>query len=294
MFVTLIANSQNREQYTNYMYNTIVVNPAYAGSRSSINIFGLHRNQWVGLEGAPLTNILSVNAPVSNKIGLGISVINDNIGVSERNDILADFAYTIPFNDNYKLAFGLKGGFSILNVDFTKLTQQPGDPVFENNINNRFSPNVGIGFYLYSNKTYIGLSAPYLIQTDHYSEESSTSKIITSKINYLLIAGHVFDLSRDVKFKPSLLTKYAPGAPLQVDVSCNFLINEKFVAGLAYRWSAAFSGMAGFQINKSWFIGYGYDFDTTDLGNYNSGSHEIFLRYEIFRKEHKIINPRFF
>ncbi|MGH2667056.1 PorP/SprF family type IX secretion system membrane protein [Flavobacterium sp.] len=295
MLLSVVTYAQNREQFTQYMYNTVVVNPAYAGSRPAISIFALHRNQWVGLDGAPVTNSFSVNAPINgSNIGVGLSVVNDKIGVSEENDISVDFSYTIPVNENYKLAFGLKGGINILNADFTKLTQQAGDPVFQNNIDHKLSPNIGVGFYLYSDKSYLGLSAPYLIKTDHYVQKTAVSTIVTSKINYLLIAGHVFDVSPDVQFKPSLLTKYAPGAPLQVDVSANFLINQKFVGGLAYRWSAALSGMVGFQASNSWFIGYSYDLDTTSLGNYNSGSHEIFLRYEIFNKFNKIISPRFF
>ncbi|MCL9805713.1 type IX secretion system membrane protein PorP/SprF [Flavobacterium amniphilum] len=295
VFLSIATYAQNREQFTHYMYNTVIVNPAYAGSKPAMSVFALHRNQWVGLDGAPVTNSFSLNTPIGgSNIGLGLSVVNDKIGVSDENDISVDFSYTIPININYKLAFGLKGGVNILNADFTKLTQQPGDPVFHNNIDNQFSPNIGVGFYIHSDKSYLGLSAPYLIKTDHYSEESARSTIVTSKINYLLIAGHVFDMSSEVKFKPSLLTKYAPGTPLQVDVSANFLINQKFVAGVAYRWSAAMSGMVGFQINNSWLIGYGYDFDTTSLGKYNSGSHEIFLRYELFTKPNKIISPRFF
>ncbi|TGD59373.1 PorP/SprF family type IX secretion system membrane protein [Flavobacterium humi] len=295
MFMSVAAHAQNREQFTQYMYNTVNFNPAYAGSRPAISIFALHRNQWVGLDGAPVTNSFSINTPISgSSIGLGLSVVNDKIGVSEENDISADFSYTIPVSQSYKLAFGIKGGLHILNADFTKLTQESGDPVFQNNINNELSPNIGAGLYLYSDKAYVGLSAPYLIKTDHYLQGTSTSTIVMPKINYLLMAGYVLDISPAVKFKPSALTKYVPGAPLQVDASANFLINEKFVGGLSYRWSAALSGMAGFQINSSWFIGYSYDFDTTSLGKYNSGSHEIFLRYELFTKFNKIISPRFF
>jgi type IX secretion system PorP/SprF family membrane protein len=118
--------------------------------------------------------------------------------------------------------------------------------------------------------------------------------VATEKIHYYFIAGHVFDLSANVQFKPSVLTKMVQGAPLQVDLSGNFLINEKFTAGLAYRWDASFSGLVGFQVSNSWFIGYSYDMDTTKLANYNSGSHEIFLRYELFHKNNRIISPRFF
>lgn len=298
LLVALEGYAQQDAQYTQYMYNTISVNPAYAGSRQAMSIFGLHRTQWVGLEGAPVTNSISINTPINeSKVGLGLSIVNDQIGPSDENNIAFDFSYTIPASEKYKMSFGIKASANLLNVDFTKLDQYPGDPIFEENIDNKFSPNIGVGFYLHSDNSYIGISAPNLVETEHFDKSatsSSTSHIATEKINYYLIAGHVFELSPSVKFKPSLMTKYVQGAPLQVDVSANFMMNEKFVAGLAYRWSAAMSAMVGFQASDSWFIGYGYDFDTTALANYNSGSHEIFLRYELFNKYDKIISPRFF
>lgn len=298
MLLSIASNAQQDAQYTQYMYNTIVVNPAYAGSRQSMSIFALHRTQWVGIEGAPVTNSFSINTPINeSKVGLGLSFVNDQIGPSDENNIAVDFSYTIPASDKYKMSFGLKASANLLNVDFTKLDQYPGDPIFEENIDNKFSPNIGVGFYLHSDNSYIGISAPNLIETEHFdgsATSSSTSHIATEKINYYLIAGYVFDLSPSVKLKPSLQTKYVQGAPLQVDVSANFMMNEKVVVGLAYRWSAAMSAMVGFQISDSFFVGYAYDFDTTDLADYNSGSHEIFLRYELFNKFDKIISPRFF
>jgi len=263
-----------------------------------MSIFALHRTQWVGLDGAPITNSFSINTPFNeSKVGLGVSFVNDQIGPSVENNIAVDFSYTIPVSDKYKLAFGLKGSANLLNVDFTKLDYYPGDPIFENNIDNKFSPNIGLGFYLHSDNSYIGISAPNLLETKHFDKSaasSSATHVATEKINYYLIAGYVLDLSPSLKLKPSLLTKYVEGAPLQVDVSANFLISEKFVAGMAYRWSAAMSGMVGFQATNSLFIGYSYDFDTTELAHYNSGSHEIFLRFELFQSYDKIISPRFF
>lgn len=298
MLLSGLIHAQQDAQFTQYMYNTININPAYAGSRGVMSIFGLHRTQWVGLDGAPVTNTASINTPIGSNIGLGLSFINDKIGPSDENNIAVDFSYTIPVSEAYKLAFGLKGTANLLNIDFKKLNQyDQNDYEFDVNVDHQFSPNIGVGFYLYSNNTYVGLSAPNLLETKHfdrYANTDSNSHVAKENIHYNLIAGHVFDLSSNVKFKPSLLTKLVQGAPLQVDVSGNFLINEKFVAGVAYRWSAALSGMVGFQVNDSWFIGYGYDLETTRLSNYNSGSHEIFLRYELFKKYDKIISPRFF
>lgn len=294
-----ISYAQQDSQYTQYMYNTIVVNPAYAGSREAMSIFALHRAQWVGLDGAPVTNNFSIHTPINgSNVGLGLSIVNDKIGPSDENNIAVDFSYSIHTSERYKLSFGLKASANLLNVDFTKLhIYNPGDPRFQDNIDNKFSPNIGAGIYLHSDNTYFGLSAPYLLETKHFdksADNSSSSFVATEKIHYYFIAGHVFDLSANVQFKPSVLTKMVQGAPLQVDLSGNFLINEKFTAGLAYRWDASFSGLVGFQVSNSWFIGYSYDMDTTKLANYNSGSHEIFLRYELFHKNNRIISPRFF
>jgi len=298
MFFTITSYAQQDAQYTQYMYNTIVINPAYAGSRQALSVFALHRTQWVGMDGAPVTNSFSINTPFNNsKIGLGVSFVNDQIGPSDENNIAVDFSYTIPVSEKYKMSFGLKGSANLLNVDFTKLDYYPGNPTFEENIDNKFSPNIGVGFYLHSDNSYIGISAPNLLETKHFdssTSSSTSSHIATEKINYYLIAGYVFDLNPNLKLKPALLTKYVQGAPLQVDMSANFMINEKFIVGAAYRWSAAMSAMVGFQASPSWYIGYGYDFDTTELAHYNSGSHEFFLRFELFNKYDKIISPRFF
>ena len=291
--------AQQDAQFTQYMYNTININPAYAGSRESMNVFILHRAQWVGLDGAPITNTASINTPIEgSNIGLGLSIVSDKIGPSDETNVAADFSYSIETSDRYRLSFGLKATANLLNIDFNKLNQyDSGDNIFSSNVDNKFSPNIGVGLYYHSDDTYVGISAPNLLETKHfdrYAGTGSNTHIATEKIHYYLMAGHVFDLTGNVKFKPSILTKVVQGAPLQVDLSGNFLINEKFVVGIAYRWSAAISAMVGFQASDSWFIGYGYDLETTKLANYNSGSHEIFLRYELFNKYDRIISPRFF
>jgi len=293
MFTGLVGFAQQDAQFTQYMYNTININPAYAGSRGAMSIFALHRSQWVGLDGAPVTNAVSVNTPINgSNLGLGVSLINDKIGPTNENAFSVDLSYTIRTSETYKLSFGIKGTANLFNLDVSKLNpMDQGDPQFQN-LNSKFSPNIGAGVYLHSDKTYFGISVPNFIESKRYDDNEVA--IFTEKINYYVIAGHVFDLSPNVKFKPSLLTKIVEGAPLQVDVSANFLINEKFVIGGAYRWSAAMSTMVGFQISNELFIGYGYDLETTQLANYNSGSHEIFLRYELFNNFNRIISPRFF
>jgi type IX secretion system PorP/SprF family membrane protein len=298
LLISVASYAQQDSQFTQYMYNTININPAYAGSRETMSIFGLHRTQWVGLDGAPTTNTVSINTPINgSNLGLGVSLINDKIGPSDENDISVDLSYTINTSDRYKLSFGLKATANLLNIDFNKLSQyDKGDYLLQDNIDNKFSPNIGVGLYLHSDNTYFGLSAPNLLETTHFDRNASKGSSLVARevIHYYFIAGHVFDLTSDIKFKPSLLTKMVYGAPLQVDVSGNFMFNNKFTAGVSYRWSAAMSAMVGFQASDSWFIGYGYDLETTRLANYNSGSHELFLRYELFNKYDKIISPRFF
>jgi type IX secretion system PorP/SprF family membrane protein len=274
------------------MYNTININPAYAGSRGVMSIFALHRTQWVGLDGAPVTNVASINTPLNEKnLGLGVSIINDKIGPTDENTISADLSYTVPTSEKFKLSFGLKATANLFSLDASVLNPVESDPSIRD-YNNRFTPNIGAGIYYHSDKAYVGFSVPNFIESDRYDDNEVA--IFKEKINYYLIAGYVFDLNYNLKFKPALLTKMVSGAPLQVDVSGNFLINDKFTVGLAYRWSAAVSAMVGFQVSDGLYIGYGYDLETTELANYNAGSHEIFLRYDIFKNNKKITTPRFF
>ena len=286
--------AQQDPQFTQYMYNTINVNPAYAGSRGVLSVFGMFRAQWVGLEGAPNTAAASLHSPIENsRVGLGLTVSNDQIGISERNTVSTDFSYTINTSDSYKLSFGLKGSASLLNVDYSKLNKyDKNDPKFQNNIDNQFSPNIGAGVYYHSDKLYAGVSVPFILETKHFDD--NTNSVAKDALHYYFIGGYVFDVSESTKFKPAFLIKSVKGAPLQADLTANFMFHDKFVVGGAWRWSAAVSGLVGFQVDSNWFVGYTYDSDTTKLANYNSGSHEIFLRYEFKGKQEKIISPRFF
>jgi type IX secretion system PorP/SprF family membrane protein len=293
MLMSFVSYSQQDAQYTQYMYNTINVNPGYAGSRGVMSIFGLHRTQWVGLDGAPVTNAFSINSPIENtNLGVGLSFVNDRIGPTVENTISADLSYTIQTSERYKLSFGVKATGNLFNLDVTKLNpQNASDPLLQN-LNSKFSPNIGAGVYLHSDQSYLGLSVPNFFETKRYSDNDVA--VYKERLNMYLIGGHVFDLSDNLKFKPAFLGKMVQGAPLQLDVSGNFLINDKFVLGAAWRWSAAMSFMAGFQVSDGLYIGYGYDLETTHLANYNSGSHEVFLRFELFKRQDRIVSPRFF
>jgi type IX secretion system PorP/SprF family membrane protein len=285
--------AQQDAQYTQYMYNTININPAYAGSRGVMSVFGLHRTQWVGLDGAPTTNTFSLNTPISNSnLGVGFSLVNDRIGPTSDNTISADISYTIPMNEVYKLSFGVKASGNIFNLDTDKLDPaQANDPNLQN-FNNEFSPNFGAGVYLHSDKLYLGLSVPNFLQDAKYNDNDVA--VFQERMNFYFIGGYVFDVSQSIKFKPAFLTKMVTGSPLQVDASANFLFFDKFMLGGAYRWDAAVSALAGFQVTDGLFIGYSYDMETTQLRRYNSGSHEVFLRFELFNKVSKMVSPRFF
>lgn len=291
-FILQSMYSQQDSQYTQYMYNTPLINPAYAGSRETITAFLLHRNQWVGLDGAPVTNNFSINMPVGDSnFGVGLNFVNDEIGPVAENQISVDLAYFIQISENYKLSLGLKGTGNLFQLDVNKLRiYDPADPQFQN-MNTEFSPNVGAGLYLFSDKTYFGLSVPSFFESYRYNDNNI--EITKEKMHFYFIAGHVFTLSDNIDFKPAVLSKIVEGAPLQADITANFLFFDKLTLGAAYRWDASVSALAGFQISDSWFIGYGYDLETTKLANYNSGSHEIFLRYEFFNRS-RVSAPRFF
>ncbi|QLG44228.1 type IX secretion system membrane protein PorP/SprF [Costertonia aggregata] len=298
VLVLMVSNSLNAQQdaqYTQYMYNTVSVNPGYAGSRGHMSVAALHRSQWVGLEGAPVTQTLNVHSPVGYRgVGLGFSIVNDKIGPTSETNFDLDFSYTIWTSTKSKLSFGLKGSINLLDVRFSELNQFTSDPTLETDIDNRLSPNVGAGIYYHTDKFYAGVSVPRFLETSHFDESSlSTAK---EQMNFYLITGYVWDLNPSLKFKPTLLTKAVKGAPLQVDVSANFMLNEKLILGGAYRWDAALSGMVGFNISDGFLLGLAYDREITELGSaaFNDGSFEVILRYDFISTKGNLKSPRFF
>lgn len=294
--------AQQDAQYTQYMFNTLSVNPAYAGSRGQLSFAGLYRSQWVGLEGAPETFTLNLHSPIRNsRLGYGISIVNDNIGdgVVQETYLDAVLSYTIDLSLDAKLSFGLKAGGNVLSIDFTGLQQRQVEVTPQDNIDNQFSPNFGLGLYYHTDKFYAGFSAPNILETEYFdndNSEDSVSFLAAERINFYFITGYVFDLNPDLKFKPALLTKAVGGAPLQVDVSASFLFAEKFSFGAAYRFDAAVSALAGFQVTDQIMIGLAYDRETTELGGtqFNDGSFEVFLRLELLKAFQRTVSPRFF
>ncbi|MDM1046142.1 type IX secretion system membrane protein PorP/SprF [Myroides sp. 1354] len=292
--LSCLMYGQQDPQYTHYMYNHSAINPAYAGSREGLEIFGLYRAQWVGLEGAPKTSTLALSTPLGTSgLGLGVNFTNDRLGVMSENRLSIDLSYAIDLNYDYKLAFGLKGTGNLLDVTYSDLhIYDATDPIASTDISNSFTPNLGAGLFLYSDKAYVGLSVPNLFTQLRYDDNELQT--LRQKMHLYLTGGYVFDLNSNLKFKPAAMVKMVEGAPLQVDVSANFMFMEKFTLGAAYRWDAAVSGMVGFQVTKDIMIGYSYDADTTKLAHYNSGSHEVFMRFNLFNGFKRITAPRFF
>lgn len=292
LFLGIESYAQQMPQFTQYMYNTISINPAYAGNRDALSIIGLHRSQWSGVEGAPVTQTLSIHSPLRNeKIGLGLSVINDNVGYENYTYAYADFSYTIDLSNATTLSFGLKGGMSYYNLEEELLMDLPDDPFFGGDTFNRWTPNFGAGLYLSSQNWYLGLSAPRFINNDN---NELSEYVALEQVHYYLTGGYVFDLSDDVKLRPTSLVKYTDGAPLSIDLTGTLIFDEKWYLGASYRIDDAVGAFVDFQVLNNFRVGYAYEYTLSDLQPYTSGSHEILLIYELRLNNTKYVSPRFF
>lgn len=274
---------QEDTQYTQYMYNTSVINPAYTGSVNTLQFFGLYRAQWTGIEGAPQTTNLSMATPFDySQLGMGGNFVHEKIGAISRTAVSVDVAYRVELNLDYRMAFGMKGTMEFTSVDYSKLAiHDEDDPVSETNISNRFTPNVGAGVYLYSDRLYVGVSIPTIFKRERFSDNEYT--VLKKDINLYWIGGYVFPVSDMVVVKPTFMLKTVSGNSVKVDLSTNVIYADKFTAGLSYQWNSAISALAGFQATDQLFIGYAYDASTSKIGTVNTGSHEILLRFELSR-----------
>ncbi|MFM1877499.1 MAG: hypothetical protein RLZZ241_365 [Bacteroidota bacterium] len=297
----LQLHAQQDAQYTQYMYNTMSVNPAYAGSRGQLSMTSLYRSQWTGIEGSPQTFTLNLHSPIRNSsLGYGVSIVNDNIGngVVQETYMDAVLSYTLNLNQDAKLSFGLKAGGNFLSLDFNGLKKYQQELVDSDNIDRRFTPNFGLGVYYHHNRFYTGISAPNLMESKHFNNSAGSANDFLSvdRVNFYWIAGYVMDLSGTMKFKPAILTKMVSGAPFQLDLSGTFLFQDTFSFGAAYRLNAAISGLIGFQVSEQVMLGLAYDKETTDLGGmrFNDGSLEFLLRWELLKSYKRVISPRFF
>jgi type IX secretion system PorP/SprF family membrane protein len=293
-FTGAIVHGQQDPQYTQYMYNMNVMNPAYAGSQGTLSIGILGRTQWVGLPGAPRTITAAIHAPIGERTGIGFSAIADEIGPVKEQNAYADFSYTIDTSEEGRLAFGIKAGFTFQDINFLSLSvDQQGDELFANNLNEVY-PNIGAGAFYYKDDFYLGLSMPNILKSRHFEKKGGIVSTASEEMHVFLTSGYVFDLSQDLKLKPSVMVKAVTGAPLSIDLSANALLFDKFELGLSWRLDDSVSGMINFLAARNLRIGYGYDHTTTNLGDFNSGSHELFLLYDLDLSRGDIKSPRFF
>ncbi len=272
--------AQKEPQYTQYMYNIGSFNPGYVASTETAEIIGLYRAQWISLPGAPKTIRFGTNIPFSNeKMGMGFNVVSDQLGPSTQTFIDLAYAYQFNISENAKLSFGMDVGGALLNIDFSKGTfENPGEPILNRETIQEFYPTIGAGLFLYGIDTwYLGASIPNFLGESVYDQD--TAMVIEDKMQLNFIGGYVFEFSESLKFKPAFLINYIGGAPLNTNLSANFLINDQFTLGASYRFGNAVSGLAGFQLGGGTFMGYSYDYNTNGLGQFNSGSHEFILKF---------------
>jgi type IX secretion system PorP/SprF family membrane protein len=297
---SLTITAQQDPMYTHYMYNTLVVNPAYAGSRDALTVTALHRSQWVSFKGAPQTETMTFHTPLrNNKLAVGMYAFNDRIGPICNTSIFGDFAYRLQLTSKSRLAFGLSAGVRVTQARLSMLdVEQENDPAFQNNIVNKTNPNCGFGIYYSRERFYAGVSVPYLFQNKYSDIKSGNEIILTGneQRHYFLIAGTVLNISDNLAFKPTTLVKVTPAAPIEADITASFVYAMKLSLGANYRTGDSFGALIGFNVTQQLFLGYSYDWSYgLKTSRYNNGSHEIVLRYDFLPGATKQIHtPRHF
>lgn len=289
------ATAQQDPHYTQYMYNMSVINPAYAGSKEALSGGLLYRKQWVEIEDAPTTGTFFIHSPVGKNVGLGLSLINDKIGPVEETNIYADFSYTLNLGGEHRLAFGMKGGVTMHKVDFVTIYNSlpdPADGVFGGNDPDETFLNIGTGVFYYTEKYYVALSVPNMLKAKYLDFDNT--KYGSEEMHYFLTGGYVFDLTPNLKFKPFAMLKSSFNAPASVDVSTNFLFNERFEVGATYRLEDSFGGMVNFAITPQLKLGYAYDHIISDLNIDTQASHEVILLFDLNFSKKVSRSPRYF
>ena len=297
--ISLGLFAQQDAMFTHYMFNTLAVNPAYAGSRDAFTVTGLHRSQWVGFEGAPLTQTLTMHTPIPLKnAGVGLSFVNDKIGPTRTTSFYADFSYKIKLNERASLAFGMKGGVNLLKGDLTSLSlTDPNDPAYSTNEQSDVLPNFGFGLYYFTDKYYIGASIPKLLENDFKNNSvAGSTDLGGEEKHYFFIAGAVFNLNENFKLKPTTFVKITNAAPIEADLTTTLIYHDKVWLGAMFRTGDAMGVLLGINITDVLAVGYSFDWSyNNSTFQYNQGSHEIMLRYDlIFKNEKKIYSPRYF
>lgn len=298
IFSGLQLYSQQDAQYTQYMYNMSVINPGYATDNPDlINLGVLYRAQWVGSVGGPTTGSFFAHGVLGRRMEGGVSIVHDQIGdVVKETSVFADFAYAIPVNENSKISFGIKAGATFFSTNFDGFVYSDPlpDAAFQNNLNRTF-PNIGIGAFYFNERFYLGLSVPNLLKSEHLDNDSGIVTSGTEEMHFFLTSGYVFNLNDNLKLKPAFMAKAVSGAPISLDITTNVLIHDKLELGVGYRFDDSVSALANFRIIDPLRIGYAYDYTLYNLGRFNSGSHEIFILFDIGKLGNGYDkSPRFF
>lgn len=290
LFTGSLASAQQQVMFSQYMFNSLAINPAYAGSQESLSMTALMREQWVGLDGAPSTQTFSAHTPFEKKrIGVGLMVIHDKIGITNQTGAYGSYAYKIP-TEKGELSLGLQAGFTHYRAEYSEISLT--DPTFQTGDISEFHPNFGFGVYYSTERFYAGFSAPQLVQSRMDRNNDFSESII--KRHYFIHSGYVFDLNPDLKLKPSALIKIVEGAPVQIDLNANFYYKNLVGLGASWRSMDAIVMLLQVQITEQLQFGYAYDFGTTDIRRVSSGSHEFYLNYRLSLSKSKIITPRYF
>lgn len=297
-YYTLIAavllsfqgNAQQDPQYTQYMYNMSIINPAYATDSGDMNFGALYRAQWVGSEGGPNTGTFFAHSPLAKKVEAGLSIVHDEIGdVVKETSVYADFAYVLKVNGKSKISFGMKAGATFFSTNFDGFvySDELPDPAFANNVSKVF-PNIGVGTFYFGENYYVGLSSPNLLTTKHLERNQGIVRTGVEAIHYFITGGYVFNLNENLKYKPAFMARaVSGGVPMAFDITSNFLINNKVELGVGYRVDDAVSGLVNFKISPQLRVGYAYDYTLSNLGRFSSGSHEIMVLFNISKNKDK-------
>lgn len=295
LFIAFGVSAQQDPMFTQYMHNPVSINPAYAGSRGTLNAVLMHRQQWVGMDGAPKTLSLSINSPFLNyNVGVGLSLLHDEIGPVKQTGIYADYSYHLKVTPGIKLAFGLKGGVNIYDIDLTKLRGDQNDDLINlNGYRKMYLPNVGIGTYLYSDRFYLGLSIPKMLQNS-LSDTKNNTLANKEQRHYFLIGGFVMNISENIKFKPSTTIRFVSGSPVSAEFTAAVLLHDQLWLGGMYRNDGSLGAMVKFDLTNKLSVGYSYDLSQSDLRPYNQGTHEVYISYDIAFRNRKILSPRYF
>ena len=289
--------AQQDAQYTQFMFNKLYFNPAYAGSKRTFCMSAVYRQQWLGIDGAPRTQTFNIHAPIlKQRVGLGLSVTNDNIGFTNMWNVETSYAYRIPVAEDSYFSIGMRG-----SVNFVQVRWDQADPtqLLDGSIPganaSKVLPNFGFGLYYDNPRYYVGFSIPHLFNSKmDFTEDNVTGIEPKLERHYFLMGGLIIDLSKAVKFKPAVMFKYVPRSPFDMDLNVSFLFLDKLWAGVTYRLGDSVDGVLQYAFTPNFKLGLGYDYTLTKLQRYNSGSIEVMLEYCFMSKNVMVHNPRYF